>query len=99
LISILSVAEHPARLKMAIKISENFLTPTLPPRNRKYVYTDRRLPCRDKADSKKHTYKTLSSILFLTSAANDMKSIIFCPHIRHFSSKLMAGSNKVDKML
>jgi hypothetical protein len=32
LLSILSVLEHPARLTMTIKISENFLTPTLSPK-------------------------------------------------------------------
>ncbi|MHC4105179.1 MAG: hypothetical protein ACYSR9_09575, partial [Planctomycetota bacterium] len=47
--------------------------------------------CRDKAKSMKHTYKTLNSILLLTSAANDMKSILFCPPWCHFSSKVMVG--------
>ena len=74
---------------MAMKISENFLTPTLSPKTSICIDTDVLVRCRDKAKSKKYIYKTLNSILLLTSAANDMKSILFCPHIRCFSFMLV----------
>ena len=94
----LSVPEHPARLTKTMKISENCLTPTLSPKTRNCILAGNRLRCPNKAKYKKHSYITLNSVLLLTSAANDKESIIICPPSCHFSSKIVAGSNKVDKI-